>query len=184
MRTLDPGDLNYRPDYKNGVDDENWSTSRGFNYHQGPEWVWPVGYYLRAKFRFAEDKARWVVLPSYRPAALATCRPVLWAHPAVDFGGDDLICCWFPPIGMPVQRAGGYSAFPNAVRDAPQQFHLEGQHTTAFAVVRLQFCRGWGGSGCGLFCDLTPACVFCAPRDCRRSATKMALNVRMDARRR
>ena len=145
MRTLDPGDLNYRPDYKNGVDDENWSTSRGFNYHQGPEWVWPVGYYLRAKFRFAEDKARWVVLPSYRPAALATCRPVLWAHPAVDFGGDDLICCWFPPIGMPVQRAGGYSAFPNAVRDAPQQFHLEGQHTTAFAVVRLQFCRGWGG---------------------------------------
>jgi glycogen debranching enzyme len=52
MRTLDPGDYRYRPTYRSGDDTEDFLTSKGFNYHNGPEWVWPVGYFFRASMRF------------------------------------------------------------------------------------------------------------------------------------
>ncbi|KAJ5267653.1 Glycogen debranching enzyme [Penicillium angulare] len=52
MATLDPSDLNYRPYYNNSEDSEDFSTSKGRNYHQGPEWVWQRGYYLRALLSF------------------------------------------------------------------------------------------------------------------------------------
>ncbi|KAI6246850.1 Glycogen debranching enzyme [Erysiphe necator] len=52
MATLDPSDLNYHPYYNNSEDSENFSTSKGRNYHQGPEWVWPLGYFLRAILKF------------------------------------------------------------------------------------------------------------------------------------
>lgn len=32
------------------------SISRGFNYHNGPEWVWPTGYFLRALHKFSEAR--------------------------------------------------------------------------------------------------------------------------------
>ena len=48
LRTLDPSDLNYRPYYNNSEDSDNFATSKGRNYHQGPEWVWIYGYFLRA----------------------------------------------------------------------------------------------------------------------------------------
>eukprot|EP00041_Stephanoeca_diplocostata_P038635 m.1536450 g.1536450 ORF g.1536450 m.1536450 type:complete len:103 (-) comp25244_c1_seq31:94-402(-) len=50
MRTLDPGDWNYRPTYVNGLDNTDYNTSKGFNYHNGPEWLWPTGYFLRALY--------------------------------------------------------------------------------------------------------------------------------------
>lgn len=52
MRTLDPNDYNYRPYYNNGEDSDDFATSKGRNYHQGPEWVWLYGYFLRAFYRF------------------------------------------------------------------------------------------------------------------------------------
>lgn len=52
MRTLDPSDYNYRPYYNNGEDSDDFSTSKGRNYHQGPEWVWCFGYFIRAYHHF------------------------------------------------------------------------------------------------------------------------------------
>ena len=53
IKTLDPSDKNYNGDYI-GSD-----ASNGWNYHQGPEWVWPFGMFLKAKIAFMDypDKA-------------------------------------------------------------------------------------------------------------------------------
>jgi len=47
-----PSDINYRPYYINSDDSGDLLTSKGRNYHQGPEWVWPTGFFLRAMLKF------------------------------------------------------------------------------------------------------------------------------------
>ncbi|KAL7074694.1 hypothetical protein ACQ4LE_006062 [Meloidogyne hapla] len=51
--TLDPKDWAYNGYYNNSDDGTNKSTAKGWNYHQGPEWLWIACAYMCAKLKIA-----------------------------------------------------------------------------------------------------------------------------------
>ena len=55
LRTLSPNDPHYRPNYFSD-DSNDPSTAKGANYHQGPSWMWPIGYFLQAAYSYNETR--------------------------------------------------------------------------------------------------------------------------------
>jgi len=53
VKTLDPKDWNYHGFYNNDDDSITKKTAKGFNYHQGPEWLWVSCYVMRAQLAIA-----------------------------------------------------------------------------------------------------------------------------------
>ncbi|KAL3124734.1 hypothetical protein niasHT_001571 [Heterodera trifolii] len=51
--TLDPKDWAYNGIYDNDDDGTNRISAKGWNYHQGPEWLWVAACYMSAKLKVA-----------------------------------------------------------------------------------------------------------------------------------
>lgn len=71
MKTLDPADSQYRPNYDNSNDGTDQSVAKGWNYHQGPEWGFPLGWFLSAWLHFDRVAGEGTKVS---PQALWVCR--------------------------------------------------------------------------------------------------------------
>jgi glycogen debranching enzyme len=48
LKTLDPAASEYVHFYDNADQSNIFNVSHGFSYHNGPEWVWVYGYFIKA----------------------------------------------------------------------------------------------------------------------------------------
>lgn len=98
VKTLDPSDWAFRGVYDNALDNDDYNTAHGFNYHQGPEWLWVQGYLYRAFLHFASKR--------YGASfALAKVTGWLTPHKALFFKSME-----FPYAGLPeLTQAGGHT---------------------------------------------------------------------------
>lgn len=48
-------DLKYNGNYDNSNDSNDYHLAHGANYHNGPEWLWPLGFYLEALLKFSDN---------------------------------------------------------------------------------------------------------------------------------
>ncbi|KAL1226690.1 Glycogen debranching enzyme [Trichinella spiralis] len=85
MKTLTTRDMAYNGNYDNSDSSADYRRANGFNYHNGPEWVWIFGYFLRAKMTFAylknkqtsgvlDEAVPWFSLPELTNANGSFCR--------------------------------------------------------------------------------------------------------------
>ena len=58
IRTLAKNDSNYNGNYDPKNDSKNFNLAHGYNYHNGPEWVFLSGFYLMAKMIFNEYNSK------------------------------------------------------------------------------------------------------------------------------
>eukprot|EP00792_Barthelona_sp_PAP020_P002306 TRINITY_DN13774_c0_g1_i1.p1 TRINITY_DN13774_c0_g1~~TRINITY_DN13774_c0_g1_i1.p1 ORF type:complete len:1451 (+),score=388.30 TRINITY_DN13774_c0_g1_i1:36-4388(+) len=56
MRSLSPDDWSYRSHYENSIDGPDRESARGWNYHQGPAWLWPSFMHGLAEFLLGDEK--------------------------------------------------------------------------------------------------------------------------------
>ncbi|CAG9321923.1 unnamed protein product [Blepharisma stoltei] len=61
IRTLSENDKEYRDFYDLSNDSDDKSIAHGFSFHNGPEWIWPFGYYLRALMVFQAEKPEFIM---------------------------------------------------------------------------------------------------------------------------
>lgn len=57
VKSLSPEDSSYRSFYNNTDDSADYTVAQGFSYHNGPEWLWPLGFALLAKLHFQQCPA-------------------------------------------------------------------------------------------------------------------------------
>ncbi|CAF5009392.1 unnamed protein product [Rotaria sp. Silwood1] len=56
IKTLDSSDYNYDGGYVSNDDSYDYKRAHRFNYHNGPEWLWLTGYYIRAKLYWSKQQ--------------------------------------------------------------------------------------------------------------------------------
>mmetsp|Transcript_19591 Transcript_19591/g.35971 ORF Transcript_19591/g.35971 Transcript_19591/m.35971 type:complete len:1576 (-) Transcript_19591:43-4770(-) len=76
VRTLNKEDPWYRPVYDNSNDSSDFSVAHGFSYHNGPEWLWLLGYFIRAKLNFGDRDPQ--VAGKYIRSSRAYMAETLW----------------------------------------------------------------------------------------------------------